>query len=103
MHSTCTVRAVLAFLLVDVVLSLVTALASSWHGLTCAMLLRGITPLRCAELTALCHNPDVVSSEALIDAGMQAIFQGILSLEVKLDKLAELGVHVRPFSGQLPP
>ena len=63
-------------------------------------LLSGITLLLCAELTALCHNPDLIPSEALIDAGMQAIFKGVLALETELDKLAELGIHVRPFSGQ---
>ena len=33
---------------------------------------------------------------------MQAIFKGVLALEAELDKLAELGVHVRSFSGPYP-
>lgn len=64
--------------------------------------LSGTTLLLCAELTALCHNPDLIPSEALIDAGMRAIFKGVLALEAELDKLAELGVHVRSFSGHYP-
>ena len=50
-------------------------------------------------MVSLCHSDDVTPSDALLDAGMRAIFEGLLALEAEKSRLAELGIDVNPFTG----
>ena len=54
----------------------------------------------CAVMLSLCHSDAVIPSNAMLDAGMQAIFNGILALEAENSKLAEVGIDVTPFTGE---
>ena len=51
-------------------------------------------------LLSLCHSSAVVPSDAMLDASMRVIFNGILALEAEKSKLAELGINVNPFTGE---
>ena len=50
-------------------------------------------------MLSLCHSSAIVPSDAMLDASMRAIFDGILALEAEKSKLADLGINVNPFTG----
>lgn len=52
-------------------------------------------------MLSLCHSEAVIPSDAMLDASMRAIFDGILALEAEKSALAELGIDVTPFTGKL--
>jgi hypothetical protein len=53
-------------------------------------------------MLVLCHSDTVVASEALLDDIMRGIYQGMRSLEVKVQHLHERGVNIGSISGMLP-
>ncbi|EIE23594.1 hypothetical protein COCSUDRAFT_63121 [Coccomyxa subellipsoidea C-169] len=59
------------------------------------------TPGTPEELLALCHNDDiVVSTDTLLDATMEAIYDGLLRLERELQQLRRHGADVSRNSGE---
>lgn len=53
-------------------------------------------------MLSLCHSDEVIPSDELADAAMLAIFNGIIALEGKKSRLADLGINAASFSGALP-
>ena len=51
-------------------------------------------------MLSLCHSGAVTPSDAMLDAGMRAIYDGIVALETEKSKLADLGIDVTPFTGE---
>ena len=51
-------------------------------------------------MLSMCHSEVVIPSDAMLDASMRAIFDGILALEAEKSKLANLGINVTPFTGK---
>jgi len=54
----------------------------------------------CAVMLSLCHSGDLVPSDELLDASMHAIYDGITALDAAKAKLADVGIHVHPFTGK---
>ncbi len=52
-----------------------------------------------AVMLSLCHSGDLVPSDELLDASMHAIYDGITALGAAKAKLADVGIHVDPFTG----
>jgi len=53
----------------------------------------------CAVMLSLCHSGDLVPSDELLDASMHAIYDGITALDAAKAKLADVGIHIDPFTG----
>ena len=54
-----------------------------------------------AELLALCYSEDVlISTDALLDATMEVIYDGLLRLEIELQQLRSYGADVSRVSGE---